>query len=83
MLEFVSVLLIAVAASYIVIVPTIIVMILFLFMRAYYIKTARDIKRLEAIGMFVNKIMYVCILFQFTCNIRFLLQHVRIYYIIS
>lgn len=48
--RFLAILITAAAANYWVLPPAAVVIVVFLVLRWYYLKTARDVKRLEAIG---------------------------------
>ena len=52
LLRFLAIILMAAASNYWVLIPAFLVMAVFLFFRWYYLKTSREIKRLEAIGRF-------------------------------
>ena len=52
LLRFLAIILTAAASNYWVLIPAFVVMAVFLFFRWYYLKTSREIKRLEAIGRF-------------------------------
>ena len=52
LLRFLAIILTAAASNYWVLIPAFLVMAVFLFFRWYYLKTSREIKRLEAIGKF-------------------------------
>ena len=52
LLRFLAIILTAAASNYWVLIPAFLVMAVFLFFRWYYLKTSREIKRLEAIGRF-------------------------------
>ncbi len=49
-LRFIVILLVACIANYWIIIPAAILVTFFVIMRWYYLKTSREIKRLEAIG---------------------------------
>lgn len=48
--RFFAIIITAAAANYWILLPAVLVMVVFLVLRWYYLKTARDVKRLEAIG---------------------------------
>lgn len=50
MLRFLAIMIVAGAANVYVFIPVGIVVVLFLLLRWYFLKTSREIKRLEAIG---------------------------------
>ena len=52
LLRFLAIILTAAASNYWVFIPAFLVIAVFLFFRWYYLKTSREIKRLEAIGRF-------------------------------
>ena len=49
-LRFISIMVIAGIANYYIFIPIVLVLVVFLLLRAYYLTSAREIKRLEAIG---------------------------------
>ena len=51
-LRFLSSILTAAVANYWVFIPAVVIIVSFLALRRYYLKTARDIKRLESIGTY-------------------------------
>ena len=52
LLRFLAIMVTAAVSNYWVLIPAVLVMTIFLAFRWYYLKTSREIKRLEAIGMF-------------------------------
>ncbi len=50
LLRFFAIIVTASAANYWVLIPAVIVIVVFIVIRWYYLKTSRDVKRLEAIG---------------------------------
>ena len=54
LLKFVAILVTAAYSNVYVIIPAFFIVVIFLVFRWYYLKTSRDVKRLEAIGMHVG-----------------------------
>ena len=50
-LRFLAIMVTAAVSNYWVLIPAVLVMTIFLALRWYFLKTSREIKRLEAIGM--------------------------------
>lgn len=50
LLRFLAIIVTAIASNYWVAIPAVVVVVAFLILRWYYLKTSRDVKRLEAIG---------------------------------
>ena len=65
MLRFLAIILTAAASNYFLLIPAFLVIIIFLAVRWYYLKTSREVKRLEAIGMSKLGIHYKCVSDQF------------------
>jgi len=59
-LLLVSMVILIVIANYYIIVPTVLLMLSLYFVRRYYIATARDVKRIEAISKFFH---FLCLFF--------------------
>jgi len=51
LLKFLAILVTAAYSNVYIIIPAFIIVVVFLVFRWYYLKTSRDVKRLEAIGM--------------------------------
>lgn len=67
--RFFAIILTAAAANYWILLPAALVMVIFLVLRWYYLKTARDVKRLEAIGKFQSTQLKE--LLKFSCDFIF------------
>ena len=61
-LRCLSVLVISGIANYYIFIPVVLVLVVFLLLRAYYLTSAREIKRLEAIGMVYEQCVYCTLL---------------------
>ncbi len=53
-IRFLAVLMLAIVANYYLVIVAVILVVIFVIFRWYYLKTARDVKRLEAIGIFMH-----------------------------
>ena len=51
--KFLSAVILAIVGNYWIIIPSFFLFLSLVFLRAYYLRTSRDIKRLEAIGNYV------------------------------
>ena len=66
MLHFVSIMIVSGVANYWIFLPMAFVIVAFILLRCYYLRTSREIKRLEAVGEYYPK---YCIHVKLTCSL--------------
>lgn len=60
LLKCIAVLVIASASSAWILIPAVLMVIIFMSLRWYYLQTSRQVKRLEAIGQCINSSLRIC-----------------------